>query len=1387
MGTTNPSGLRGKEAHLIDHGPGIWHLSETQLSPITAPICKRRISALGNQQQRLIRCTTGSPAPLRGRSSWAGSWTGVMIASDFPSKELKIPNNDGAYDSGRFTVAHHHVNRCPIITAAVYGFPAGPTCPGAAALTDAVLQPLTREVVFGAQGIRVIAGDMNHDISALPQLQCWQQQGWVEAQQLAFTLWGQEPLPTCKGVTQRDFIFLSPEAAALVRRVVIQERFQEHASLHVGLQIPDHLPRYLSWSYPASIPWQDVDVPAWHAQSLHLAEDANSSRWLRSFAKTFEDSLDGYCNSFQDGRLPRRSKGRARKAAPTMISPTAPTLRPSRQGEDLPVSSFVGTAVRQWFKQLRRILSLRHSIRAASPAATAVVYRLQTWKAVHEAPGFSKGFSSWWTHRSVQLHGSPMSVTLAVPDVNTIELIYQDFRANYRRFEAWHLRQRARAIDVRLSENQGSIFAFIREDKPASIDTLTVRQHYTILGVEPSTNLVHVDKEVNICSSSTWDLEGQPANVSAHGDCVLHVDSDFVLYPSQTLTQTDFVTETSDIHDACIHLWQSRWNKSADLPASDLQRIAAFTRAFIPFGKMPYTPLTTTRWRAALRKYRSHAAKGPDGFSIGDLLHLHPYLEDQLVNWFNNLESGITSWPAQLLEGVVRCIGKGANPQGPDDYRPIVIYSLLYRTWAAIRAKEVLSHLVPFFQCHAYGFLPGRETTQVVYAIQALIELASQAGGSMCGYSIDLQKCFNNLARSPVWFLAEHLGIGNHILGPWQAFLRHNQRRFIVRSALSEGIRSNNGFAEGCPLSIIAMLLIDLSYHCYLQQFAPGAEAYSFVDNLSVVAVEPSALVRSWCTVEAFCDLFHLPIDINKSFAWAVTAPHRKSLQQLPFPVVREARDLGGTMSYGKVLRNAGLVDRCRGLDHTWTALKRAPGPLLLRATVLWQALWPRALHGISTCLLASSHLAKLRTSAVRSLRIQRAGANPLLRIAASLPLLADPEFYQAKVVLRDVRRMCYKQPGHLAEWKLFMQRFDGQFFPGPYSKLLQVLAPLRWQVLRPPNLVDHDNQVFDLLACSNGELEHRLEDAWHQHVAEQMQDWPTFAGLHGIDAACSYHKRASRTPQQAAQLAALQDGSFRTSAQHAKFDLAASSLCVRCGTVNDFRHQIVSCVLADEARQPHQWVCDQWDTLPQCVRNHLLVPRNPFELSIKNALHEHADLITDFFATPCNAGLQQLFTDGSCFQHPCKQLSLAAWAVTHAGKRVTIAAGPLQGIVQSISRAEATACLAAILWGAHHDVPICVWTDSRYVSETFSGIDDIDPIHTENFDIWERIQDALRTNRNSTVLVNWIPAHIDPRRCDSPFEEWLAVGNSAADKAAVFANKSRPTSFLDAWNEADR
>ena len=33
----------------------------------------------------------------------------------------------------------------------------------------------------------------------------------------------------------------------------------------------------------------------------------------------------------------------------------------------------------------------------------------------------------------------------------------------------------------------------------------------------------------------------------------------------------------------------------------------------------------------------------------------------------------------------------------------------------------------------------------------------------------------------------------------------------------------------------------------------------------------------------------------------------------------------------------------------------------------------------------------------------------------------------------------------------------------------------------------------------------------------------------------------------------------------------------------------------------------------------------------------------------------------------------------------------------------------------------------------------------------------------------------------------WLAIGNSAAHKAAVFAYQSRPTSFLDNWSAADK
>ncbi|CAJ1386884.1 unnamed protein product [Effrenium voratum] len=268
VGTTNPSGLNGKEDLQIQQGPGIWHLAETQLSHVTGPIVRRKLAQLGRAQQRQVRCIEGAPAPLRAHSHWAGSWTGVLIATDLPARPLTLPWDAGVFETGRVTTARHIFDGVPITTTAVYGFPPGPTYPDARALTDRLLATITREIVVGLQGVRVVAGDFNHDESTLPQIALWKQHGWVEAQQLALALWQQQPQPTCKGATQRDLIFLSPEAAALTQRVRIKDVYMEHSSVIVDLWTKAQQQQIRRWRQPAAIPWGSINIPGWHSASL---------------------------------------------------------------------------------------------------------------------------------------------------------------------------------------------------------------------------------------------------------------------------------------------------------------------------------------------------------------------------------------------------------------------------------------------------------------------------------------------------------------------------------------------------------------------------------------------------------------------------------------------------------------------------------------------------------------------------------------------------------------------------------------------------------------------------------------------------------------------------------------------------------------------------------------------------------------------------------------------------------------------------------------------------------------------------------------------------------------------------------------------------------------
>ena len=342
VGTTNPSGLK-QGGPPNPTGPRNMASRRNPTVPCHGTHCAQKTRA-ARPQQRQVRCIEGAPAPLRAHSHWAGSWTGVLIATDLPARPLTLPWDAGVFETGRVTTARHIFDGVPITTTAVYGFPPGPTYPDARALTDRLLATITREIVVGLQGVRVVAGDFNHDESTLPQIALWKQHGWVEAQQLALALWQQQPQPTCKGATQRDLIFLSPEAAALTQRVRIKDVYMEHSSVIVDLWTKAQQQQIRRWRQPAAIPWGSINIPGWHSASLApIHEQETPTEWYQHFAYSFENSLNGYVELDHNKDLPRRCKGRAKWTESEQVHTTAHAIKSSRPGEEIIMSSLAGT------------------------------------------------------------------------------------------------------------------------------------------------------------------------------------------------------------------------------------------------------------------------------------------------------------------------------------------------------------------------------------------------------------------------------------------------------------------------------------------------------------------------------------------------------------------------------------------------------------------------------------------------------------------------------------------------------------------------------------------------------------------------------------------------------------------------------------------------------------------------------------------------------------------------------------------------------------------------------------------------------------------------------------------------------------------------------------
>ena len=338
--------------------------------------------------------------------------------------------------------------------------------------------------------------------------------------------------------------------------------------------------------------------------------------------------------------------------------------------------------------------------------------------------------------------------------------------------------------------------------------------------------------------------------------------------------------------------------------------------------------------------------------------------------------------------------------------------------------------------------------------------------------------------------------------------------------------------------------------------FSPSVRALSYADNYAGLSTEGAATARGLACATACCDVLGLTLDDAKTYVWSTDSKHRQAMKAMHLTVAHHVRELGGFLSFGGCTRNAALVSRCRALDFVWKALARSKSPLRYKLAILPGKCWASALHGSSGVAMSDTHLAGLRTAAVRALRINPAGSSPIIRLSCCPDMTADPGFYRLWTSLQLFRRMLGKQPNLLLERRIFVARFDGKLLQGPLSQICACFAQLQWVILQPPLFLDHEGLHFSFTEMPEALLRKRAEDAWLQWVCSKVNGRKTMADLRGLEPSLLFLDSARLSTLDAARLAAIQSGAFLAPDQHAKFDLFQSGLCPTCRSPDTVSHR---------------------------------------------------------------------------------------------------------------------------------------------------------------------------------------------------------------------------------------
>ena len=1325
-------------------------------------------------------------------SEGRGESAGVWVSSTMHARSLCLPWPDDIAALCRACDSILYTPNGPVYVACLYGYHQG--FPDASPQTDRIL-----EAIFQRSQLlkipAVVVGDFNSTLENLPVWPMMCERGWCDAAIRHQEATGVEPIPTFKEVSRIDFIIMNDLAKrAFIKYEASEMPVSDHRMISAefdwqrcqGLATVFKMPRDLMQLGIEGKIFEEARVPITLSTAFESAIDGGSidDAWTL-FTSAMEQVATNVASIHGQGqgRIPRSFLGKNRCKF-IRVNQVAPVPKKGRDDAFQAQIDDCGVKLRQRITQIRRFDAIIAQFQAPNPLPRRRQQAIaDTWNAVLGARGFAPCFASWF----IAEVGTPCP--LDVPQCNVVRWMREQLAC---RVPAWrNLYNNTRIRHIRQSfeddwSKGGKLFhRALKGEQMPPVDAIDRQDILDVQLLRSRTKALisfrplHEDLQL-VSIGQKWLQDQAEGHVSSveHGVVKLRVVRG-KFRSGQVIAATTCHHPEHALQLAADY-WSQFWTKPCQVDCSSqvIQDVVSSLPKMPPIG----TEITMTELKNALKSLPVSKARGMDAISNWEIKHMCPDLQSMLLKILNRINA-TSEWPQPLTRARMHLIRKTREPGDITSTRPICILPNVYRLWGKIMTAKCFRHIKSIIPPSICGSVPGRSSIDLAMQLQSELEESIIQGTPLYGAALDLSKAFNTLSRPLLAELCHRLGLGA-IWTPYAHFLHSLQRYFTLKQCWSMPLTSNTGVPEGCPLSVVMMLVMTWGVTNVLLNHFPDRVMHSYVDDWTLRDSDPGSLVDQMVFAHEITRAMGLSLSLRKTIPYATTAPARKTLarilKQRDLPShVHDSGPCLGTQFQARAAKVTDMREQ-RVLDTSpkLKKLKVMPWSRTKKASLLLTGIFPAMFYGCEfhdMGLHWISHQRSLCNGAVWR-------DKPYLSHFLTPILSVDPQYEPWIWILRRIflsyRRMLWLRPDKSkALWNLAVHRPSNKHTVGPTTILLAHLRRLGWVLKDNFECETMDGHYFALDKISVSQFKTMTLESWQTWLVPKLRTKLSMPDLTGFDVKTSCWQ--TKNPQEEGFLATLRSGGLFTNKVKSRIACSVSPNCQLCGALDGMTHRAYFCPASQEFREKHS--LQHLQHVPRSCLVWGLFDQPKAAEQFYKAMDEIE--IPDLPQLSIQNGPVSLFTDGSCSQPGPGRSSerYAAYAVRQARDQTNesnlVASGILPGRKQTPFRAELFACMVAM----SVSLDATIYTDCRAV---FLGITRLQRegwcelawLSSPDMDLWRVAWNILRHPRRLQIV--WLGAHRSINQAHSANDAWQIFHNALTDKSASVSTNRLPSTI---------